>query len=978
MSGRLAPDLIGNCGKRNIGVIGSRIEDTNEQSLELEGAMKKGNTIGHEARNSNEGCCRNVRLLAVNWKVGTALLTLFFLSAMIACSSGGSSSSASTPPPPPPTLQSISIGPSNTSIIAGRTQQFSATASYSDGSTKDVTSSAAWSSSNQAVATVSNGGLANTLTEGTATITATLQSIAGNTSLTATPLTVQVSVSASDSAGRPLFYQWLSTDGSIQDANAPTTTWTLPDGPGLHFAYVLVSNGFGGYTERRIAVNTDTIGTPLLVPSPQSVPIPPAPSSTQPANIFRGFLTGGKVNEISFPSVGVIPGIPVDLPANNGVPGLYAENTTTQIYSGPVSANVKGEFVFPNVDFTGGQLDVFDCLGTSLCGQWFGSPPYGGISAYGYSFSPYQYQQPYVPDIAGELLLADGSPCGTVTEFFGIPSTGAAASLIDSNSGLVLYGPVQTNEWGDYDLPAQPFVSEAPTSVSLQCENNPPVIIPVTNVNQTGTTDMGVTTLSSVSAPIVTSMSATLNGTQLGQFLPPVSGAPSDVVPLGDAFLSEKGVDSRIGACQYYKAVGAVQSCDSAGNFSGAITFEDWKSQVQIDQYANPNPTNALSSPVYTATYINKVDLNLVRNHHSVSNGIPSDPSILGQQPYTYVGTYVCNHSGPSVLDPAQSEIDSVIQNTTSGNNLVACVAMDYSTFPTVGDSYYGPFIRFLIFGPNGQLLPSVNLDGRREKFVPGTCVVCHGGDHYAGKYPEDGSGSPDVGGHFLPYDTGNFEFSSQSGMTEADQGQAIFNWNENIINIGGATAQTSQLIHGWYTQANGYGPPLNKNYVSPNWPQDSAHVTVYQNVYARSCRTCHIALPGIYNFESGGFFGANVVDPANCGGGIDRNRMYKMPNSLVTFNRFWGSQGSTTEPDQVALLEQLQGSGCTPTMPYPSARQHSGSKFSFLSPNSVQQLISLVETNDALRQVPGGKRPLKKQAKSEALHSALPTGGSR
>jgi hypothetical protein len=37
--------------------------------------------------------------------------------------------------------------------------------------------------------------------------------------------------------------------------------------------------------------------------------------------------------------------------------------------------------------------------------------------------------------------------------------------------------------------------------------------------------------------------------------------------------------------------------------------------------------------------------------------------------------------------------------------------------------------------------------------------VVCHGGDHYAGKFPEAGSGFASVGGHFLPYDAGNFEF---------------------------------------------------------------------------------------------------------------------------------------------------------------------------------------------------------------------------
>src|SRR5947199_8846301 len=96
---------------------------------------------------------------------------------------------------------------------------------------------------------------------------------------------------------------------------------------------------------------------------------------------------------------------------------------------------------------------------------------------------------------------------------------------------------------------------------------------------------------------------------------------------------------------------------------------------------------------------------------------------------------------------------------------------MDYMISQGVNNNQ--PFVRFLIFGPGGQLLPSVNLDGRREKFVPGTCVVCHGGDHYAGKFAENGSGPADVGGHFLPSDTRNFAFTSKAAFTETQQGKS-------------------------------------------------------------------------------------------------------------------------------------------------------------------------------------------------------------
>lgn len=138
---------------------------------------------------------------------------------------------------------------------------------------------------------INNQGLATTLTEGSVIITASLGSITASGVLTATPLTVQVSVTATDSGGHPLAYHWRATDGMIEDANANSTSWTPADGPGLHFAYVLVSNGAGGYTERRIAVNTDSIGTPLSNPSPVSMAPPPA--SAVIGDVYRSFIEAG-------------------------------------------------------------------------------------------------------------------------------------------------------------------------------------------------------------------------------------------------------------------------------------------------------------------------------------------------------------------------------------------------------------------------------------------------------------------------------------------------------------------------------------------------------------------------------------------------------------------------------------------------------------------------------------------------------------
>ncbi|HTW75627.1 MAG TPA: PilC/PilY family type IV pilus protein [Steroidobacteraceae bacterium] len=88
------------------------------------------------------------------------------------------------PPPPPPTLESIVVTPANPTIDVGAMQAFTATAHYSDGSTQNVTSSATWSSSDTAVATIASGGVATGVAVGTSTITATLSGISGSTTLT--------------------------------------------------------------------------------------------------------------------------------------------------------------------------------------------------------------------------------------------------------------------------------------------------------------------------------------------------------------------------------------------------------------------------------------------------------------------------------------------------------------------------------------------------------------------------------------------------------------------------------------------------------------------------------------------------------------------------------------------------------------------------------------------------------------------------
>ena len=81
-------------------------------------------------------------------------------------------------------LVSISLTPSSPNIGIGATQQFTATGTFADQSTQDLTSEVAWSSTSPTVATISSTGLATANAAGTSTITASLGNISNATVLT--------------------------------------------------------------------------------------------------------------------------------------------------------------------------------------------------------------------------------------------------------------------------------------------------------------------------------------------------------------------------------------------------------------------------------------------------------------------------------------------------------------------------------------------------------------------------------------------------------------------------------------------------------------------------------------------------------------------------------------------------------------------------------------------------------------------------
>ena len=83
-----------------------------------------------------------------------------------------------------PHLTNLAITPERTSIALGQTAAFEVTANYSDGTSKDLTASTAWTTSNPSVATISASGVASTVSVGTATILAIAEGKSTTASLT--------------------------------------------------------------------------------------------------------------------------------------------------------------------------------------------------------------------------------------------------------------------------------------------------------------------------------------------------------------------------------------------------------------------------------------------------------------------------------------------------------------------------------------------------------------------------------------------------------------------------------------------------------------------------------------------------------------------------------------------------------------------------------------------------------------------------
>ena len=151
-------------------------------------------------------------------------LVIIGMSSIIATGGGGGGGGESEGSTPPPTLSSIAVTPANPSVPSGFTQQFTATGTYSDGTNQNITTQVTWGSSNTSVATINTSGLATPVAAGTATITATLGSVSGSTTLTVPSLSSLSVTPANPSVFVGITQQFTATGTYSDGTNQNITT----------------------------------------------------------------------------------------------------------------------------------------------------------------------------------------------------------------------------------------------------------------------------------------------------------------------------------------------------------------------------------------------------------------------------------------------------------------------------------------------------------------------------------------------------------------------------------------------------------------------------------------------------------------------------------------------------------------------------------------------------------------------------------
>ena len=242
----------------------------------------------------------------------------------------------------PATLLSVAVTPTHPTIALGTTRQFTATGTYSDGTTNDLTALAAWTSSDPAIGEVSTAagswGLATAAGIGSTTITATYAGQSASTTLTVsgadlvsievTPTNPQIALGTSEQfAATGMF-----ADGTTQDltaqvvwASSATGTCTISNDAGSHGLAHSAGLGDATITATLTGVSgttTLTVSNAVLVSVEVSPTNPSIASGTSQQFAATGTFSDGTVQDLTTEAVWSSSAASVEVSNGPGTQGL--------------------------------------------------------------------------------------------------------------------------------------------------------------------------------------------------------------------------------------------------------------------------------------------------------------------------------------------------------------------------------------------------------------------------------------------------------------------------------------------------------------------------------------------------------------------------------------------------------------------------------------------------------------------------------
>lgn len=312
----------------------------------------------------------------------------------------------------------------------------------------------------------------------------------------------------------------------------------------------------------------------------------------------------------------------------------------------------------------------------------------------------------------------------------------------------------------------------------------------------------------------------------------------------------------------------------------------------------------------WDAQYANSGDLGFGRDMHCRRN--------VGTDGAFDIACYVTNYGQPPIFEVDQIDADHAL----AGLNPDATVAMEFSRVenPLADPSEFpdnNRAVKFFVYGqnPDGPTIKKADLDGFGERPVPQLCVICHGGQVAGVPADPNNPAGPQQGAftsrndimsmtaNFLPFDLHLFNFPA--AKTKAAQQTAFKNLNRDIVRevAVGNGAQGTAIVELIDTINPAAQASQLEDAVITNWdggnPASDSH-SFYRDVFARACRTCHVAQP----FSAPPY--TNKVDFQNQIGTVQSRVCAQkiMPHAKRTNDIFWTSLG----PNMPAFL-QLYGS---------------------------------------------------------------------